>query len=223
MSNAHDLALAMMLASYVTEEPASKTRATVALVKSATVKASKVEAPSVPSDNGRKAEGMPTVSDLPKPGTLTAEQFIAIANGANVSWHWEENPTTRTTPRQGADRDQMIRAIAGYVGYDPTRNFGDQEVFARRKAQQEIMPHLRPVFTKPAMSVAGYIAGMPDERAKRLGDLRGRERLAVDTMLEHEKAASEATTEQDRKVQLALAQVERERLANIRKDLADFR
>ena len=68
-------------------------------------------------------------------------------------------------------------------------------------------------------SVQGFVAGQPDHMERAYQNLLARERLAVNTMLDHEKAARDAKTQNERTLYEGLALVERERLAQIRKDL----
>lgn len=222
MSTALSLVLSGMVASYETVEPSapvSKIPAKVVKAKvapqSATVKVANPSAHEVkPSDV--KAE------PLPQPKTISAWEFLAIAASFNVSWTDSVTPTRHTTPKQGTSREDMIRAIAAYCGWNPALDFGTQEKNARRQAQCEVNPALgiKPMAAKPSLTIAGLVAGMPDHQGKRYADLKGRERLAVDTIVEHEKLSKVATTDQDRQTHEALAQVERERLVQIRKDLA---
>lgn len=222
MSTALSLVLSGMVASYESVEPSapvSKTPAKPKAVKaapiSATVKAANPSAHEVKPSNV-------TTEPLPQPKTISAWQFLAIAASYNVSWTDSVTPTRHTTPKKGASREEMIRAIAAYCGWNPALDFGTQDKNARRQAQSEVNPALgiQPVKASPSLTIAGLVAGMPDHRQKRHADLKGRERLAVDTIVEHEKASSLATTDQDRATFEALAQVERERLVQIRADLA---
>lgn len=198
-----NVALSVMLASYASNakvepiKPAVKSKATI--VPSAKVEPVKVE--TAPSDNGTKKVNVMTVP-LPPKGSLSARQFLDIVVGSNVDWIKEgdqfprvichgqnvDREAPRFCTKPGVDRDQVIAAIAGYCGWDPTRLFGEQEIAARLKAQREIHP--RPMLPRPSLTVAGLVAGMPDFRQKAIEDLKGRERCAVDGMLAFSKVDS---------------------------------
>jgi hypothetical protein len=147
----------------------------------------KLSSEATPSDNSHEVKGVTTnlPPALPKKGTLTAWQFLAIASNANVNWAWEENPSCHTTGKDGASRDAMIQAISAYCGWDVAKDFGTQDVAARLKAQREIQP--RPINPRPTLTLAGLVAGMPDFRQKAIADLQGRERCAVEAMLAFSK------------------------------------
>lgn len=117
-------------------------------------------------------------------------------------------------------RDDQIRAIAGFIGYDPCGDFGSQELRARMMAQRALAP-VSPVNPSPRLAgtVHGYIAGMPNELRKRALDLQAREKMAAEAIGEHEKLAAEATDETDRQYHTTLAMIERERLDQIQADL----
>jgi hypothetical protein len=203
-----NVALAMMLSSYITPEEPTVKLVTPKVVKSATktVKVAKVE-PTLPSNGGNTKGAVLVTMALPAKGTLDAEGFFVAC-------------------RKSKDRNETIQAIAGFVGYDVTRDFGSQEQEARDIARRTLFPVVKGEDRKAqrvlAASVKGYVSGQPDHLAKSLSNLQARERLAVDTMIQYEKDASLAKTEQDRGVSLALAQVERERLVQIRKDLTGY-
>lgn len=203
-----NVALAMMLSSYTAPEEPTVKVVTPKVSKPATktAKVATVQA-DLPSNGSNAKVAAPVGMTLAAKGTLNAEGFFAAC-------------------RKAKDRNETIQAIAGFVGYDMTRDFGSQEQEARAIARRTLSPIVAGEDRKAqrvlAASVKGYIAGLPDHSAKSLSNLQARERLAVDTMISHERDAAEAKTEQDRGVSLALAQVERERLVQIRKDLAGY-
>jgi hypothetical protein len=89
-------------------------------------------------------------------------------------------------------------------------------------AQRELTPSLT-VNASPRIpsSVKGYVAGMPNDHTKRVMDLTARYKLAIDTAIDYEKiAASEAEPQDVRDFNAGLALLERERAAQIEKDLA---
>jgi hypothetical protein len=145
-----------------------------------------------------------TTAPLPTAGTLSAKDYIIAS-------------------RRATSRDDRIKAIAGYMGFDSRGDFASQELQATMKAQQELRGTVRPL-ARPvhsgSVSVAGFIAGMPDHAAKNKANLEARERAAIDAGLETAKAADYATSEADRVMYAGMAQVERERLTQIQADLA---
>ena len=111
------------------------------------------------------------------------------------------------------DRSSQIAAIDAYVGYDHSQSFGAQETMARMKASREIKGYSNlTVMTAPSRSVAGYVAGMPNYKAKELANLKARVNVTVNAMLDYEKAGK-----------LELAAIEKERLGNLNKDIAALR
>lgn len=194
-------ALSVMLATYTPDQPAVKSKVVKVASIVPTVKVEPVKVETAPSDNQGKKVNVMTLP-LPAKGSINARQFLALVVGSNVDWIKEgdqfprvichgqnvDREAPRFCTKPGIDRDQVIQAIAGYCGWDPTRLFGEQEIAARLQAQREIHP--RPMLPRPSLTVAGLVAGMPDFRQKAIEDLRGRERCAVDGMLAFSKVDS---------------------------------
>lgn len=205
MSSALDLLIAQSVASYtVSESP-----------KASTPKAPKVKAPkaqtvkaAVPSNNTAAPKVGPTSEPLPAPGTIGAEQYLIGMRSAK-------------------DRQAETRLIASFIGYDAKLVHGDNLLKASMAAKRAMRPidasgPSRSEQRSAARSVAGYVAGMPDYHEKRLADLKGRERLAVEAIIENEKAANAAKSPEDKALTMAKADLERGRLAQIRADLDSF-
>jgi hypothetical protein len=218
MSNGHNVAMSLMLATYATPPETVK-------VQSVKVKADKppmrklrtVE--SLPSNGGNTTPKMVTTIPLPVKDSLDARAFLLAMRTAGQ--RCTADGKVYTDPAH--IRNDQIIAIAGFIGWDNSLDFGTQDSTARLKATSDLHPMpATPAFRRINNSIVGYVSGMPNETAKRLGDLQGRERLAVDTMSEHVKLAKEATNDQDKGMHEALAQVEEERLVQIRKDLLDL-
>jgi hypothetical protein len=97
--------------------------------------------------------------------------------------------------RRAKSREEQIKAIAGYVGYDSRQLFGAQETMARMQANRAISGH-KLVIRTPAethnayRSVQGYCHGMPDHDAKRLADLKAREVETVESMVRCEEVGN---------------------------------
>jgi hypothetical protein len=144
------------------------------------------------SDNNRNPAPPPVSDPLPQagkqeqsscaalssivPGTLTPQAFIVAM-------------------RRAKSREEQIKAIAGYVGYDSRQLFGAQETMARMQANRAISGH-KLVIRTPAethnayRSVQGYCAGMPNHDAKRLADLKAREVETVESMVKCEEVGN---------------------------------
>lgn len=136
-------------------------------------KASAKQDASQASDNNRNPAPPPVSDPLPQAGTLTPQAFIVAM-------------------RRAKSREEQIKAIAGYVGYDSRQLFGAQETMARMQANRAISGH-KLVIRTPAethnayRSVQGYCAGRPDHDAKRLADLKAREVETVESMVRCEE------------------------------------
>jgi hypothetical protein len=193
--------LALLAASYGKKDPKPNKPSKLALVKAAAVDAAEVEATERSTHDPRPAM---VVLDLPKVGTLDARAFLIAMRGAKT-------------------RDEQIKAIAGYCGYDRHGDHGSQDLSSRMKAQRE----LRGIKAAPlpihsaAPSGKGYVHGMPDMMATKVQDLLGRERLSAEALADNERiAANEETDAATRHYHAQLAIVETARLAQIRADLA---
>src|SRR5580698_1440531 len=133
----------------------------------------KVEDTSFASDHNSNPLPPPISDPLPQAGTLTPQAFIVAM-------------------RRAKSREEQIKAIAGYVGYDSRQLFGAQETMARMQANRAISGH-KLVIRTPAethnayRSVQGYCHGMPDHDAKRLADLKAREVETVESMVRCEE------------------------------------
>lgn len=122
-----------------------------------------------------------------------------------------------TMSRRAKNRQESIEAIHAYIGYDMAKDFGTQEYQAKAQAARE----LKPITYKPKTqaTVEGYVAGMPNGSEKFRQNLKARERVAVEGIIEHSKAAESADNEFDKTLHAGLAQVEAERMRVIRMDL----
>jgi hypothetical protein len=206
--------LALLAASY--GRPASDVVATIVTrsenpkprkaSKLAAVKAAKVEAAEAATHLVTPETQKPvTVIELPAVGTLDARAFLVAM-------------------RRATNRDECIKAIAGYCGYDRLGDHGAQDLAARMKAQRELRGAPKalaaPVHTGQ-VSLKGYVHGMPDGVAVKMGDLLGRERLSAETLADHERIAGDNEVAPSlRHYHAQLAIVETARLAEIRADLA---
>lgn len=186
---------------------ASKSAATK-VSKLAQVKAAKAEQDGSQAAPVVAAVPLTTIA-LPEAGALDARSFLVAM-------------------RRAADRDQCIQAIAAFCGYDRTLPFGGQETMARMKAQRDLRPaKAGPKYNRNAtQSMGGMVAGCPNILAKRVSDLEGRAVLAGEAVADYERQATEHANRGDQAnadMCHTLANVERERLVQIRADLTAFR
>lgn len=230
MSTAHDAALAFLIAQHV-EESAQAFRQQESVV----VKVTMSPAPSKKVTAKKEAapihhQGTPMVGMmLPDRGSLNAKDFLLAMRNAGK----RTSETGASFIDQREKRNDEIRAIHGFmyeirkgvkvaIGYDPKRDFGSQEQAARMLAQREIRGPVKvSEVVKPSLSAAGYVAGMPDLRSRRMANLEGQEVVYAELMIQHDKDAADPTrTAEQRKLSAGLADLERERLADIRKQIA---
>lgn len=208
--------IAQLVASYSQPAPLS-----VQLVKVQTAKpsrlsvakaakrAAEVAAPTTEGHNEVKREVIPFI--LPAVGSLDAKSYMKCM--------------VRAT-----DRNARIAAIAGYVGYDTTLSYSANELSANMSAKSVLYGKVtalpRPVHSAPTSpTLAGYVSGMPNATAKKMADLQGREVVAAETMLDYNKQAAlhlERGDQANAHHAATMAQVECERLEQIRRDLTSL-
>jgi len=140
---------------------------------------------------------IPVSCPLPEKGTYTALQFMTEIRTAGRRVNQDGMPYTN----QGEVRNDTIKAIAGYCGWDPMVSFGAQEAAARFKANREIAGNKRlggPTVAEArsaARSLAGLVnaaQGKPDTKAVRIANLRAQQVLATDAMIAYVNAGNEA-------------------------------
>lgn len=94
-------------------------------------------------------------------------------------------------------RDDQVIAIAAFNGWDPSRNFGEQEVAARMKANRDIEilkgaekqsgDSIVAIRRAANRSLSGFVNGCPDMVQRTIAHLVGQEREAVEEMVEHNR------------------------------------
>lgn len=158
---------------------------------------------------------------VPPKGSLNAAGFLLALRDAGKIRKANELGVMISFTDHNKERSDQIQAIAAFVGYNFSGAHGVQLDVARQKAHFA----LRPMKTdsKVTATVAGFVAGMPSGTAKAVRDLEGRIRVATDLMLDLEKKAeSFEEGSAERATNLALATVERERIAHMRRDLSQI-
>lgn len=141
----------------------------------------------------RKAHGLPV---LPTKGSVDAKGFMLAMRNAGQ----RINDQGKRYTDQSKIRADQILAIASYIGYDHSKNFGPQEQSAREQAKRElsgrpIQGPSRQEVRQAARSMQGFVAGVPDMSAKALADLRGRETFLTESMIEAKKKGEIAEAE----------------------------
>lgn len=252
MSNAPNVALAFLVGQNQAEQDALNEidRLREENAKLAAAHAAKPKAPKANRSRPIHEKGNPSPMNtihgmsLPEKGTLDAAGYTAAMVNAGKrtvhmvcevdgkgkkSYHVVPQPTdtshTVTRVEQDKVREDQIKAIAAYVGYDNRRNFGEQEVSARMTAQRALSTAVdtgidREVQRKADLSAKGFVHGLPDSVQSKLADLQARELVAVEEMLRHEKESGDVSrSASDRELSQGLALVEKERLDSIRSDI----
>jgi hypothetical protein len=185
-----------------------------------------VKPPKTPAFRKANKEA-PTSSLLPRAEQIDHREYLARTKVAG----YMTDPAEVRHFNQDAHRSDMIAAINAFIGYDVSKDFGSQEFQARslaaRQARQERGEHL-PAVSKTEKqeaarlqaSIQGYVSGVPDTVSTHRNNLEARERLAVAAIIQHEREAEAAPLFSEARAKAtALAQLERERLVEIRKDL----
>lgn len=224
MTSSIDSIIASMTGSYA-EAPApfKVTALPKPVSKLAAVKLAKLNGP-IASVEPVTVKSVAKPFEVPQVGTLNADQFILAMRDAGARTFQAFNEVTQqhypvVKIDHGEIRHDQIKAIAGFIGYNFAENFGAQDLRARLQANAAIKPIVAGKDRTVRHIVEGYIAGMPDHKAKHILNLEAQERLTVETLVDHLKAAMNADSTSAKLHHETLAQVERERLASIRKDL----
>lgn len=253
MSNAPNVALAFLVGQNQAEQDALNeiARLREENAKLAAAHAAKPKAPKANRSRPIHEKGNPSPMNtihgmsLPDKGTLDAAGFTAaMVNAGKRTVHMvcevdgkgkksyhivpAATDTSHTVTRVEHDkvRDDQIKAIAAYIGYDNRRNFGEQEVAARMMAQRALSTRPdtgidREVQRKADLSAKGFVAGLPNAVGSKLEDLQARELVAVEEMLRHTKESEDVSrSASDRELAQGLALVEKERIESIRRDIA---
>lgn len=197
--------LAALAATYAVSQPDPSTNGS--RPKVVTTATTTPKAPKVKKSSGEQAapkNSAPAIlpPNLPAKGTYDGRAFLMVLRQAGIRSKEVTNEVTGEVSQQtyhdpSLTREDTIKAIAGFVGYDAAGDFGEQDLAARAAAQRDIKPIKGEAFRRVlvAPSIAGYVAGMPNDTAKLAVDLEARERLAAAAMVAFEKVKDAPTFE----------------------------
>jgi len=159
--------------------------------------------------------------DLDPPGTLDASSFMKKIREAGMRSFTKDTPNGKVTVRKfvvSDERSDMIKAIAGYVGFDTLGNFGEQELAARSQAIRELgisktngpsrQEQRQALRALPAKDPAGVC----NPHAKREAHILAAENMVAELAIDYEKEG-----------QMEHAELERDRLASVRKQVEVIR
>lgn len=158
---------------------------------------------------------------LPDAGSLDARSFLVAMRNAGR----RKTEEGLSYIDQNEVRDDQIKAIAGYVGYDNRLDFGQQESQARRQAQRALKP--QPIDRSewrrngtPRNPPHGVTFGMPDMLAARQANLEAQERLAAERLAGYRNIVNDPNAKIDERAEAnVLMDLEDQRIAEIRADL----
>jgi hypothetical protein len=187
MSISQDSTIALLLAQHATEtahREAHKVVVTVTMSPNPSPrkgKTAKVVAPPTPTTRSLGVS-------LPATGTLDAAGFMRAIRIAGQ----RTTPEGKTYTDPGQVRGDTIRAIAGYVGYDPRGSFGSQDTAARALASRTLSGRVIGGMTRAeqrsaARSLEGYVAGMPNHRMAHLVSLQAQESHTAELIIDLKK------------------------------------
>lgn len=142
---------------------------------------------------------------MPERNTLDPKSFLLACRDAGKRGFESVNEATGEVRQvvkvdSSKVRDDIIKAIHAYCGYDVSRDFGSQDIEARAKAQRELRGGVVPGPSREeqrsaARSMAGYVKGMPLPAQKLLANLRAREQAAAEAMIDAKTEAEKAPHE----------------------------
>lgn len=141
---------------------------------------------------------------MPERNTLDAKGFLLACRDAGKRSFETTNEVTGEViivikRDEGKVREDIIKAIHAYIGYDQGRDFGSQDTFARAQANREASGRKvtagldRNEVRAANRSLAGFVHGMPVPAQKLLANLKARKQAAaeayIDAKTEEEKVA----------------------------------
>jgi hypothetical protein len=159
-----------------------------------------------------------------KPSRESASQFIRELHHAGR--RQTEHGTWHTDSREV--RQDTIRAIAGFCGYQQEQNFGMQDSNARSLANRilsakVLAPTRSEVIRSAVQGGTIRVTGLPDHYGKRLDNLKAQQREAVDAKCRYDNIVyDESLPMGDRELACGLSDVESERIDDIRRQIGEL-
>lgn len=196
MSSIQDTALVLLLSQQDTHNARQDQLAAIAKLESenAALRAAKkaAEPPKAkkskaPIHKVQEIKGM-----LREPTVESATEFMSAMKVAGKRTNDKGLPYTAPLEVRG----DLIKAIDAFIGYDMSGNFGSQELNARTLAGRILSGNkvdngpTRQEQHRASRTLAGFVAGLPDNMAKQLANLRAQVERVTDALIECEKAGN---------------------------------
>lgn len=218
-------ALAFILSTY-SESPAPIETTVVRNAPKAS-KSAKTGTPIAPSgeantqgfEASKNKEPGPKSEPLPAKGTIGASEFL---KGLPSCGKRPNDKGVMVFQGPTVQRDDEMRLVASFVGWSRDLH-GTQLENARRAAQIALKPvtALTKSHRGASASLAGFVAGLPDNQQKLVQDLLAREQVAAKAIVTHTGTINTTLPSNPAHVlAIGLLAVEEERLTQIRKDLS---
>ena len=151
-------------------------------------------------------------------GSIDAKGFFDALKSAGKRPNAKGVPmfTNIATQRQD-ERD----AVQAYIGWNSRLPHGTNLDKARTQANSELRSYVGKEYSRSSKpTIAGYVAGMPNETRKRVENLQGRLNKAIDDFSQYEAISKdESQPRGTRQHNMGLAAVERDRIRSINNDL----
>lgn len=211
MKDITNLVLGSMASSYVTKDD----EPTVRIIQAKDSKEKKALSRK-PKEEVKPAPPQVLPEGMPAIGSLDGKGYILAVRNAG------KHPMSNVFDKS-LERNDIIKAIHGYIGYSPVEDFGPQESRARAKAMLELRPLKSEEYkrTKVAPTIKGFVHGANNPTQKKIDDLEARLKIASESQATHLRDAhNESRRMAYREISLTLADVEEERVKNMRLELS---
>ncbi len=213
-----DTAIAMLLATHDTDQAI---REEIERLRAENERLAREKAlANPPKPKGIKAKKVAPHS--PNPLTASAMGLVGVERGSL------DAKSFLVGMRRATTREEQVKLIHAYCGYDTRGDHGSQDMAARAKAQRELNPGkvtsgpTREEQRAASRSMTGYVHGMPDHQASQLAALQAREAETAEAIIDLEKKMQASPVLLNDKK--AAAELNRLRclLSNIKDNLAQF-
>ena len=127
--------------------------------------------------------------------------------------------------QQNLKREDEIKAIDNYIGFDRNKDFGQQEMVARMAAMQEIKPVKGEAFKRCSVSntIKGYIQGSNNPILKKKSHIEACINICLEKQAILLKEIQDKNlSDEDKAFKEALLKVEEERVENLKKQFKDI-